>query len=71
MIEALKSSTNFYLHYLGQDITNLQIRYSAIVHKLTKYIYPQFHEKSGFIGGLSALDFILNTRVSWGNYIKF
>ena len=45
ILNALNSSTNFYLHYLGQDITSLQIRYSTIVHKLTKYIYPQFHEK--------------------------
>jgi len=33
--------------------------------------YPQYHKKSGFIGGLSALDFILNARFSWDNYIKF
>ena len=45
IIKTLNSSTNFYLHYQGNDITSLQKRYASIVHKLTKYIYPQFHKK--------------------------
>ena len=48
VLSALNSSTNFYLHYHGNDITNLQKRYGAVVHKLTKYIYPQFHKKIPF-----------------------
>jgi len=45
ILSTLNSCTNFYLHYQGDDIINLQKRYGAIVHKLTKYIYPQFHKK--------------------------
>ena len=41
----LNSCTNFYLHYHGDDITTLQKRYGAVIHKLTKCIYPQFHKK--------------------------
>ena len=55
ILSALNSSTNFYLHYNGDDITSLQKRYGALVTKLTKKIFPQFHNKisvtktSGFI----------------------
>ena len=55
ILSALNSSTNFYLHYIGDDITNLQKRYGALVTQLTKKIFPQFHKKipvtktSGFI----------------------
>lgn len=45
ILSTLNSCTNFYLHYQGSDITNLQKRYGAVVHKLTKYIYPQLHKK--------------------------
>ena len=48
ILDTLNSSTNFYLHYRGDDITSLQKRYGAVVHKLTKYIYPQFHKKIPF-----------------------
>ena len=43
ILNALYSSTNFYLHYLGEDITDLQKRYGKLVTKLTKKIYPQHH----------------------------
>tara|TARA_B100000686_G_C16765586_1_gene961512 strand:- start:15 stop:2141 length:2127 start_codon:yes stop_codon:yes gene_type:complete len=43
IISALTSCTNFYLHYQDTDITHLQKKYGAIVNKLTKYIYPQYH----------------------------
>ena len=48
ILSALNSSTNFYLHYHGDDITSLQKRYGAVVHKLTEYVYPQFHKKISF-----------------------
>jgi predicted O-linked N-acetylglucosamine transferase (SPINDLY family) len=48
VLSALSSSTNFYLHYHGDDITSLQKRYGALLHKLTKYVYPQFHKKIAF-----------------------
>ena len=45
ILNAINSSTNFYLHYLGDDITNLQKRYGSLLHKLTKIIYPHLHKK--------------------------
>ena len=48
ILDALGSNTNFYLHYNGDDITSLQKRYGEVVHKLTKYVYPQFHKKIPF-----------------------
>ena len=45
LISALNSSSNFYLHYLGTDITNLQKRYGSLLHEVSKYVYPQFHKK--------------------------
>ena len=45
ILSTLNSCTNFYLHYQGVDVTTLQKRYSSVVHKLTKHIYPQFHKK--------------------------
>ena len=48
ILNALDSSTNFYLHYHGDNIINLQKRYGAVVQKLTKSIYPQFHKKIAY-----------------------
>ena len=45
ILNALNSSTNFYLHYHGDDITSLQKRYGSVLQKLTAYVYPQFHKK--------------------------
>jgi len=45
ILNALDSSTNFYLHYHGDNIINLQKRYGVAIQKLTKSIYPQFHKK--------------------------
>jgi len=55
VISALNSSSNFYLHYQGSDITNLQKRYASLLHKLSKYIYPQFHKKIDYIKPLNFL----------------
>jgi hypothetical protein len=35
------------------------------------FIYDQYHKDLGFIPDLSALDFILNTKSTWHEYIKF
>ena len=45
IINALESSTNFYLHYQCRDILNSQKKYSQLVEKLTHKIYPQFHKE--------------------------
>ena len=45
ILNALKTSTNFYLHYQGYNDLVLQTQYAKIIEKLTKKIYPQFHRK--------------------------
>jgi len=45
IIDALTSSTNFYLHYQGRNTLRLQKKYAGLIEKLTKIIYPQFHKK--------------------------
>ena len=45
VIEALESTTNFHLHYQGKNVLRLQKKYSQLVERLTKHIYPQFHKK--------------------------
>ena len=48
VLNALNSSTNFYLHYQGDDITDLQKRYGKLINRLTKNIYPEFHKNIPF-----------------------
>ena len=43
VLNALCASTNFYLHYNGNDITDLQKRYGNIITSFTKSIYPKYH----------------------------
>ena len=45
IIDAMKSSTNFYLHYQGSDDLNLQIKYGKLIERLTQKIYPQFQQE--------------------------
>ena len=45
IINALQSSTNFYLHYQGLNISMLQFQYAKIIENLTKKIYPELQEK--------------------------
>ena len=45
ILGALQTSTNFYLHYQGKDELVLQTQYAKFIEKLTKKIYPQFHNK--------------------------
>ena len=45
LFDALNSSTNFYLHYQGNDVLELQKKYAALIEKITNKIYPKFHQK--------------------------
>ena len=45
LISALNSSTNFYLHYQGTDVLDLQKRYANLVEKITQNIYQEFHKE--------------------------
>ena len=60
LINAIESSTNFFLHYQGKDDLELQKRYANLIEKITKKIYKEFdfkkkkntpsgHIKIGFI----------------------
>ena len=44
-INAISSSTNFYLHYQGKDILELQRNYASLIERITKKIYQKFHKK--------------------------
>ncbi len=45
LINAINSSTNFYLHYQGSNDLKLQTKYGKLIERLTQKIYPQFHKK--------------------------
>ena len=45
IVDAMKSSTNFYLSYQGKNDINLQKKYANLIERLTEKIYPQFHQK--------------------------
>jgi len=45
LISALNSSTNFYLHYQGTDVLDLQKRYANLIEKITQNIYQEFHKE--------------------------
>ena len=45
IIDALESSTNFYLHYQGRDNLKLQKKYAQLVERLTQRVYPQLHKE--------------------------
>ena len=45
IIDAIKSSTNFYLSYQGRNDINLQQKYANLIERLTGKIYPQFHQE--------------------------
>ena len=60
LINAIESSTNFFLHYQGKDDLELQKRYAYLIERITKKIYKEFdfkkkkntssgHIKIGFI----------------------
>ena len=44
LVNAIKSSTNFYLHYQGRDVSVLQQNYVYLIEKITQKIYSKFHK---------------------------
>ena len=44
-INAISSSTNFYLHYQGKDDLELQKNYASMIERITKKIYQKFHKE--------------------------
>ena len=44
LVNAIKSSTNFYLHYQGRDILILQQDYANLIERVTQKIYEKFHK---------------------------
>ena len=76
MIDAVSSSTNFYLHYQGGNDLKLQIEYGKLIERLTQKIYPQFHQKRkknkapkyikiGFISAYFRSHSISKTHKNW------
>ena len=45
IVDAMKSSTNFYLSYQGRNDISLQQNYASLIERLTEKIYPQFHQE--------------------------
>ena len=45
LINAINSSTNFYLHYQGKNDLELQKSYANLIENITKKIYKEFHVK--------------------------
>ena len=45
LVNAIKSSTNFYLHYQGKDVLELQQHYAHLIEKITQNIYQEFHKE--------------------------
>ena len=45
LIKALSSATNFYLHYQGEDVLELQKNYAFLIERITKNIYPNLNKK--------------------------
>ena len=45
LINAINSSTNFYLHYQGRDVLELQQHYAHLIERITQKIYQEFHKE--------------------------
>ena len=45
LIDAINSSTNFYLPYQGRDDFELQQRYANLIERITQKIYQDFHKE--------------------------
>jgi protein O-GlcNAc transferase len=45
LINAINSSTNFYLHYQGKNDLELQKSYANLIENITKKIFKEFHVK--------------------------
>ncbi len=76
IIDAMKSSTNFYLSYQGRNDIKLQQKYANLIERLTEKIYPQFHQdrkinksiefiKIGFVSAFFKNHSIAKTHQNW------
>ena len=45
LIDVINSSTNFYFHYQGRDVLELQKNYANLIERITQKIYQEFHKK--------------------------
>ena len=45
LVNAINSSTNFYLHYQGGDVLKLQQNYADLIEQITQNIYQEFHKE--------------------------
>jgi len=45
LINAINSSTNFFLHYQGRDVLELQQHYAHLIERITQKIYQEFHKE--------------------------
>ena len=45
LLNAISSSTNFYLHYQGIDVLEFQLEYASLIEKITNKIYKNFHKE--------------------------
>ena len=45
LIDSIKLSTNFYLHYQGGDVLELQQKYANLIERITQKFYHQFHKE--------------------------
>ena len=45
MLSGVLNSTNFYLHYQGNNNLNDQRKYSILIEKITKKIFSKYHKK--------------------------
>ena len=60
LIKTISSSTNFYLHYQGGDVFDLQKKYAQLIEKITQRIYPNFHQekKKSFVSQKIKIGFV-------------
>ena len=45
LVNAIISSTNFYLHYQGRGVLELQKQYAHLIEQITQNIYQEFHKE--------------------------
>jgi len=76
IINALKSSTNFYLIYQSRNDLYLQQNYARLIERLTKKVYPQYntsikkkvklkHIRVGFVSSNLVFHSITKTYKNW------
>ena len=76
LINSINSCTNFYLHYQGKDILELQKHYAHLIEKITQGIYQEFHKerkknisskyiKIGFVSSLFKIHTVTKLFKNW------